>query len=106
VKDGKTPSLDEYLATGRRCLNFPCYTDLRDPGKIIVDRVIRYERLDEELGDVFQLLGIPYAGTLTVRAKSQFRKDRRDYREVLTKNQQEQVARLYAHEIWLHGYEF
>jgi len=76
AREGGSLSLDEYLARGRFPINYFRYTD--DSGaKIIVDRVLRYENLVAELGEVFSQLKIPFDGTLGVKAKSEYRTDHR-----------------------------
>jgi hypothetical protein len=71
-----------------------------------VDRVLRYERIDEELAGVFRDLRIPFNGSLAINAKSEYRTDRRPYREVYTPAQAKRVADIFTHERALHGYEF
>lgn len=86
-----------------RASNFPFYSD----GKTcMMDKVLRYENLDEELGQVLQSLGIPWRGRLDIRLKAQFRKDHRPYRAIYTKEQAAIVARLCANEIALMNYRF
>jgi hypothetical protein len=98
-------SLDEYLATGRFPLNYFRYTD-RSGTKTVVDRVLRYENLLAELGEVFSQLGIPFDGTLGVTAKSEYRTDRRPYQKVFSAEQGKIVENAFAKEIELHGYRF
>jgi len=98
-------SLDEYLATGRFPLNYFRYTDLTGE-KIIVDRVLRYENLMNDLAEVFAKLNIPFEGSLGIRAKSEYRTDRRPYRETFNEEQRAIVERAFAREIELHGYRF
>ena len=106
AKYSNIQTLDDYFALGKECQNYQKYTDYRDPDKIIVDRVISYENLIEDIGEVFQQLGIPFEGVLGVNAKGSHRKDRRHYREVFTPAQKERVESIYAREIAMHGYEF
>lgn len=106
VIHGGRLSFEEYFSIGRFCLNYPMYTELRDPSKIIVDRVLRYDRLLDELAGVFDSLGIPFDGSLKANAKADIRRDRRSYREVLTRQQVEAIREIYKFEIGLHGYEF
>ena len=98
-------TFDEYLAKGELPLNFPRYMGIecRD---IIVDRVLRYENLNEELGHVFAQLGISFDGSLGVRAKGNHRLDRRPYQEIYTQEQKQIVADAFSKEIALHGYTF
>ena len=97
---------DDYLAAKRFCIDHPIYTEPRDPQRLLVDRVVRYESLNEELSDVFQQFGVSFDGSLGVRAKGGFRDDRRSYREVYTEAQREIVAHAYRREIALLGYTF
>lgn len=47
---------------------------LCDNGSLIVHRVILYETLDAELDEILPLLGIPFEGKLSIRARSKARK--------------------------------
>ena len=105
AREGGSLSLDEYLARGRFPINHFRYTD-RSGAKIIVDRVLRYENLLAELGEVFSKLNIPFDGTLGVAAKSEYRTDRTPYRMVFNDEQRRIVENAFAREIELHGYRF
>lgn len=100
---GYDMTLDEYLNNGRFCLNHPKYADSHG---LLVDRVLRYDRLNEELGEIFSRLGVPYAGSLDVQAKSGYRKDRTHYRDILTESQRDTIASIYRREIEMHGFEY
>ena len=71
-----------------------------------MDRVLRYENLLVDLGEVFEQLNIPFDGTLGVAAKSEYRIDRRPYQQVFTDEQRRIVEKAFAKEIELHGYRF
>jgi hypothetical protein len=103
VREGGGLTFDDYLRTGELPVDFPQYTA---SGTVIVDRVLRYERLDAELADVFARVGVPFPGTLDVRAKSEYRTDRRPYQEVYTREQADIVRQAFAAEIAHFGYEF
>ena len=105
AREGSRLSLDEYLARGRLPVNDFRYMD-RSREKIIVDRIIRYENLLVELGEVFAELKIPFGGNLGVAAKSEYRTDRRPYKEVFSDQQRQIVEKAFAKEIGLHGYRF
>ena len=105
AREGGSLSLDEYLARGRFPINYFRYTD-RSGTKLIVDRVLRYENLLAELGQVFSQLKIPFDGKLGVAAKSEYRTDRRPYQEVFNDRQRRIVEKAFAKEIELHGYNF
>jgi len=106
AREGGGLSLDCYLARNDLPLNHPTYTEPGHPGRVIVDRVLRYERLADELAEVFGRLGLPFEGSLGVNAKSEYRTDRRPYRVVYTRPQAELVGRVFAPEIALHGYAY
>ena len=105
VRNGGDLSLEEFLAGNDYPINHPNYTGGPD-GRIIVDRVILYERLTDDLAGVFRQLGIPFHGSLGVNAKSDYRTDHRPYRQVYTPAQAERVGRVFAEETRLHGYTF
>jgi hypothetical protein len=105
ARQGGSLSLDEYLARGRFPINYFRYTD-RSGTKIIVDSVLRYENLMAALGEVFSQLNIPFDGTLGAAAKSEYRTDRRPYRQVFNDEQRRIVEKAFAKEIELHGYQF
>jgi hypothetical protein len=105
ARAGGALSLDEYLARARFPINYFRYTD-RSGEKLIVDRVVRYENLLAELREVFAYLHIPFDGTLGVAAKSDYRADRRPYREVFNDEQRRLIEKAFAKEIELHRYRF
>jgi len=106
AREGGCLFLADYLARNDFPLNHPKYTAPGEPGRVIVDRVLRYERLADELDEVFGRLGIPFDGSLGIHAKSEYRTDRRPYREVYSRKQAEFIRRVFAAEIALHGYQF
>ena len=97
-------TLDQYFNAGDFCLSYPLYTDAS--GNLIVDRVVKYESLTDELKTVFGMLGIAFSGTLGVRAKSDHRTDRRPYQEVFTAKQKTIIEEVFAKEIEMHGYRY
>lgn len=101
------PTFDMYLKHGAFPVDFPRYTDA--DGKLLVDKVCRYETLAEDLAVVFQLLGIPFDpaasdGGLGVRAKSEYRTDRRPCCDVYTPEQAAVIAKVFEREIAMFGY--
>jgi hypothetical protein len=105
AREGGSLSLDAYLARGRFPINYFRYTD--DSGaKIIVDRVLHFENLAAELNEVFSQLNVPFDGTLSVKAKSEYRTDRTPYQLVFNDKQRRIVENAFAREIELHGYRF
>ena len=94
-------SIDDFFARGRFPKDLSRYSI---KGKIAVDKILRYENLLDELSEVFGELGIPWEGSLGVRAKGGFRKDRRPYTEVLSEEQIEIIAKEFADEIRIMKY--
>ncbi len=105
AREGGSLSFDNYLVRGRFPINYFRYTD--DSGvKIIVDRVLHYETLAAELGEVFSQLNVSFDGTLGIKAKSEYRTDRRKYQLIFNDEQRRIVENAFAREIELHGYRF
>ena len=76
----------------------------RDPnGEILVDRVLRYENLDSELHDVFELLGLGHVEL--PRSKSGFRPSA-TWREYYSDHDRQLVADTCARQIGQFGYAF
>ncbi len=97
-------SFDDYMRRGDFCLNHAMYTDAA--GRLIVDRVLKYESLMDELAQVFGHLNVPFNGTLGVNAKSESRTDRRPYRQVIADEHRGIIARAFAAETAMHDYVF
>ena len=74
-------------------------------GQVAVDKICRYEDLTEELENVRKHLGIPERLDLP-QAKSQFRKNKQDYRNMYGKKEIDRIAKLFSDEIDLMGYTF
>src|SRR2546429_1305409 len=98
-------SLDQYFARGKFPINYPRYTN-PSGSRIIVDRVVRYENLIDDLGEILTRLNVPFDGDLGVRKKGHFRTDRTPYQLVFSPQQRQIVERVFAREIQLHGYRF
>ena len=59
-----------------------------------------------ELSEVFARVNVPFEGSLGIRAKGEYRTDRKPYQEVFNHEQRQLIARVFAREIELHGYRF
>lgn len=101
---GGNLTLDEYFERNEFCVNLPIYCD--EHGEVLVDEIIRYEDLADAMGDFCSRYGIPYEGTLGVRAKGDYRKDRRHYSEVLEDRHLKRIDEVFRKEIDMHGYTF
>lgn len=97
---GEATDFDVYLEHGPLCRNAPLYTDRA--GRVIVDRVLPYERLDDALGEVMAELSLPYAGHLDVRAKAECRPAGS---EAVTDSQYARIRQAFAKEAALCGYQ-
>jgi hypothetical protein len=74
-------------------------------GRVVVDKICRFENLPEELEAVRTKIGIPEKLELP-RAKSRFRKDKESYRDIYGETEKARIAELFSDEIRLFGYEF
>jgi len=72
-------------------------------GRVVVDKICRYENLAEELAAVGKALGLPEALQL-VRAKSGYRRDAGRYADILSAEEKAEIGRLFRPEIDLFGY--
>lgn len=96
-------TLDEFLRDWDPKPNWPLYMD-EIGEKIIVDRIVRYERLAQDIEALMRSIGLP-SFTPTLRTKSEWRTDRRPPSQFLSAEQAQKIADIYAKEIALHGYE-
>lgn len=103
-RSGGELSFDEYFSQQWFCLNYPMYTDYEN--NILLDRIVKYERLTTELSEIFDLLGVPFDGSLGVTAKSEYRLDRRPYQEMYTEEQKAIVQTVFDREIRMHAYQY
>ncbi|MDZ4728942.1 MAG: hypothetical protein SH820_03255 [Xanthomonadales bacterium] len=101
---GSRYQFDDYFRRGRFCRSWELYTN--DDGTLLADRVLRYEHLNQELGEVFAQLGVPWAGELKVWAKSAHRTDRKPYQQWYTPEQAAIVQNIFADEIRAFDYAF
>jgi len=97
-------SLSEFIQSGRGNLvnGYNLYTI---DGEVVVQRVLRFERLAEEMSDVARELGISDLPPLP-RAKVGVRDPRQHYREQLSDEDRRKIGTVFAREIALFGYSF
>lgn len=96
--------LEEYITSGEakeNAFNFPLYAP---NGKVIVDKVYRYEDLQNSLNDLSVRFGLEQPMELP-RAKGNIRKDKRPYEEVLTDELIQIIGEEFNDEIKLLGYK-
>ena len=97
-------SLDDYFRKKQFPVDRGKYID--NNGVFTVDEILHYENLNSELSKVFDHLGVPFSGDLGVRAKSNYRTDRRHYSEVLNPKQSDIIKGAFSKEIEWFGYEY
>ena len=73
--------------------------------KICVDEVFLYEELDDAIDTIRDRLGLPEAIQLP-RTKHTIRQSSHNYREVLSPEARDEIAKMYAREIAHFGYEW
>jgi hypothetical protein len=73
--------------------------------QVVVDKVCKFENITEELNAVRKLVGIPEPLDLP-RAKSKYRTDKRNYRDILAKEDRSYISKLFHDEINLMGYQW
>ena len=96
-------TLMDYLENKFYPKDFDKYTDLN--GSIIIDKVLRYENLDDELKTILHKLGIPFNGKLNIYAKSEYREDR-SYHKFYDDMTRKIVADIFKEEIKEFNYKF
>ncbi|PHR84379.1 MAG: hypothetical protein COA59_07210 [Colwellia sp.] len=96
-------SFSDFLSLGRYPKDDYRYLDKND--NLLVDKVIKYENLNEGLKDAFDKVGIPFEG-LTSKAKSNYRKDKKHYSTYYNENDKEIVKKIFQKEINLFNYKF
>ena len=95
-------SFEDWVRRGENIpVNYPLYTW---KNKIIVDRVLRYENLDEELSTLYAELEIPFNG-LNEKAKGNYRAGG-SYRDIHTRFTRKRTEELFKAELDLMGYKF
>ena len=103
IKD-KLPSMPEFFKT-LSDLNMSNWSLYTKNDRVIVDHVIRYENLVDELVAVGRRLGITI-DVSNIRAKSWTRTDRRDYWEVLDPESRAIIEKRCSREIEHFGYHW
>lgn len=106
ARQGGGLTLADYFLTSDFCTDYQAYTEPDNPSKIIVDHVVKYDSLNGELGVIFEMLGVPYNGSLGVYVKSEYRTDKRPYKELYSKNQAKIIEEAFKNEIDLFDFRF
>ena len=105
-KTGSRMSISEYINSGAP------FTPKKNNallyminGDIAVDKICYFENIDEELDTISSYLGFPERLSLP-KASSRTRNDKRHYREILSREDSEKIARAYSDEINMFKYAY
>lgn len=100
----KSPrTLENWIRRGKNLpYNYHFYMDKND--NVLVNKIIRFENLNEELQMVMDHLNVPFDG-LKVHALSGFRESK-DYRGYYNNITRELVEELFEKELKMHDYKF
>ena len=104
VRAGGALSLEQYFQKNIFPSDFFRYAD--DQGRLLVDHIIRYEELGQQLGELFGRLGIPFERGLDRYERRLSCTDSKPYREVFSGPQKDAIAKAFEKEITLLRYEF
>lgn len=96
-------TLESWLERGKNMpFNYPFYMDKE--GNQLVDKVLKYENLNDELMETLRGLGVPFEG-LNVRAKGHYRK-KRNYKDYYDDHTKAMVEKIFRYELDLYNYKF
>jgi hypothetical protein len=95
-------SLSEFIASDR-LPRLSSWSIIADRSGLIVDEVLRFERLDQDLGRLSVRTGLDPRPLPHAKGHAQ---PRRHYRELMTSVDRDRVARAFHNEIAAFGYEF
>lgn len=95
----------EFARRSKRFLDVSGFDKYAISGEVVADFVGRYERLQEDLGEITARLGITWDGWLP-KAKTSTPRSTRRYQELYDQVSRDRIAKLYAREIDLLGYTF
>jgi len=100
--DRRGRSFEDWVKRGENLpINYPLYTW---KNQVIVDRVLKYENLEDELSALYSQLGIPFRG-LNERAKGGYRQGQH-YRDVHTAHTRAFTESKFNLELSLFDYKF
>ena len=98
-------SFEEFLWEKEVLSNFSNYPIYTINNELVVERVCRFENLNQEIKDIALKIGLPGVPVLP-KAKVGFRKDKRPYQEIIGEKERELIQSQCQKEIDLFGYTF
>ncbi len=106
IKEHNISTIFEYLKSGKA--GKMKGLDLYSNGSIsLVDKVYRYEELNDSLEEIKNKLNLP--GPISLpdhRYKSEYRTNRKHYRKILSEEEKELIEVIFARELKLYNYSF
>jgi|SRR5688572_21760892 hypothetical protein len=106
TREKVTMSFEKFLNDGMasKLKGFDLYTN---GGIQIVDRVFKYENMQESLDEISSILGLPEKVRLPeYRAKGGMRPENKKYQDIISTREADLIAKIYAREISYFGYSF
>lgn len=100
------PTVSEFLHTrpASSLSNWPLYAE---GDAVIVDHVGRYESLEDDLREISARIGLPEPIDVSaIRTKDNWRRDRRDHREVLSAQDRTLIESICHRELAAFGYRW
>ena len=98
------PLISDFIKSGgaNKVKGFDLYTQSSD---IIVDKVFFYESLEESMTEIGKRLGIGETPHLPL-AKTDYRKDKSSYRDILSEEDRDKITKVFAREIAYFNYKW
>lgn len=93
-----------YLNNSQLCHNYPLYADPFTQ-EVLVDLVIAYDRLNEELYALFSELGVPISNSLEIFSDPK-RTNGKPYQDYYSERTKEFIKEKFKDEIDFMGFEF
>ena len=66
-----------------------------DSSELVVDRIYKFEELEQAVEDIRDRIGLDETPSLPV-TKGGYRKDKRSYRDLLTEQDRDKIAKVFA----------
>lgn len=104
-RSGKTLNFEHFVSSNDHAHNFPLYTSF-DTKEVLVDRILKYDQLNDELSEVFGALGVPFDGKLTTFSKANYRTDKTPYQDYYNSRTKDLIQEKFHHEIELMKFDF
>ncbi len=99
-------SWSDYVADGRFPRDHQRYSEIQDGRRVsLVSRILRYDRLEQELSEVLADLGLPDFA-LKTRAKSEYSKNRLVTPEQVTPEERQKIYKTFGPTLAISGIDW